>query len=55
MSTWFSRASNRLADLLDPAVGPWRPRCTDWTEVDADVRRLRQEFHALSAHSAECR
>ena len=47
MSTWFSRVADRLGALLDPYAGPWNPPPSDWADVDADLRRLRQELDAI--------
>ena len=47
MNTWFSRVADRLGALLDPYAGPWNPPSSDWADVDADLRRLRQELDAI--------
>lgn len=47
MSTWLSRVADRLAALLDPNVGPWNATSSDWPDVDADARRLRNDLDAI--------
>jgi hypothetical protein len=47
MSTWFSRVGDRFAALLDAHTGPWNQPSSDWSDLDADVRRLRQELDAI--------
>ncbi|HTY27297.1 MAG TPA: hypothetical protein VMD51_03990 [Mycobacterium sp.] len=56
MSTWFSRVADRLGALLDPHAGPWNPPPpSDWTGVDADLRRLRQELDAMRVRFSDRR
>ncbi len=55
MSTWFSRVASRLATLLDPGRGPWNPTSTGWDDVDADVRRLRNDLDAVRTRYSDHR
>lgn len=47
MSAWFFRLTDRFGTLLDPLAGPGNRLRSDWADVDADVRRLRQELDAI--------
>ncbi|MGY4710140.1 hypothetical protein ACXDF8_11395 [Mycolicibacterium sp. CBM1] len=55
MSTWFTRVADRLAALLDPHNGPWNPTSTDWSDADADVRRLRSDLDAIRVRFSDHR
>ncbi|MFN8033237.1 MAG: hypothetical protein U0Q47_08060 [Mycobacterium sp.] len=57
MNTWFSRVADRLGALLDPHAGPWNPppSSSDWADIDADLRRLRQDLDAIRVRFSDRR
>jgi hypothetical protein len=51
---WLSRLSERLAALIDPHNGPWRP-FGGMSDNDADMRRVQQEFDAIRSRYSDHR